>query len=87
MSEKWYKSDMGHLFGAGLLSSGILLGIGTCTKLSRDAETRRIIAERAPVIEQRDLIGGEKPETYVVIAGARYFSHVGGKSIEDSLRK
>lgn len=20
MSEKWYKSDMGHLFGAGLLS-------------------------------------------------------------------
>jgi len=38
-------------------------------------------------IHQENVIGDEKPETYVEINGVKYYSHVDGKDISDLVKK
>ena len=46
-----------------------------------------IYDSRNNIVQQQDVRGNEKPETYVEINGVKYYSHIDGKELSDVVRE
>ena len=42
---------------------------------------------KSPEVYQRNILGDDKPETYVEVDGVKYFSHIDGKDISDLVKE
>lgn len=64
----------------------VTIGSGSCVVYNACTKFDAIYSSTKISVQHQNILGSEKPETYVEMNGVKYFSHIDGKEISDLIK-